>query len=128
MSRFLHLAKRVTKADHTLYNAMSAASLTLSTAPTGTFRCKVKLATRPYYTTNLTGDNNDITWSQVGGTTSDVSIIYVDPGLPSQSLSISVSTNAITVNLATNASSVITTIASDIVALAALDEDLEALG
>lgn len=128
MSRFFHLAKRCTKADHTLHDGMSAATLTLNAAPTGTFKCKVKIATRPYYTTNLTGNNNDITWTQIGGTDSSVTIRYVDPGLPNQSLSISVSSNDITVNLATNSLSAITTTASDIVALVALDASLEALG
>jgi len=129
MSRFFHLAKRITKSPHTLYDGMSAATLTLiGTAPAVTFRCKVAISPRPYYTTNLTGSDNDITWTDAIGTTAAKSIEYVNPGTPNAALSIALVGDAITVNLATGAGGAITTTASQIVALAALDASLIAAG
>lgn len=45
MGRFLHLAKRCTESNHKLYDATSAATLTLTgTLPTVAFRCRVTLS------------------------------------------------------------------------------------
>jgi hypothetical protein len=82
------------------------------------------------YTTALTGSDNNITWTHfIGGTAGNaVTVTYADPGAPTQSLSITLSGSAITVHLATNGSSVITTKASDIVDLAGKNALLRELG
>jgi hypothetical protein len=76
--------------------------------------------TQAYLETNLTGDHNDLKWIHwLGGIPgNDVSVTYVDPGAPSQALSISVSGKDITVNLATNGASAITSTAAQIASLA----------
>ena len=69
-------------------------------------------------TTSLVGANNDITYTAVtGGTNSNnISITYADPGAANQALSLGIAGNAITVNLATDAGSAITTTANDVLA------------
>jgi hypothetical protein len=128
MGRFLHLAKRCTHTAKELYDgvAPSGAVTLTGTAPTVSFRCLVTVAPRPYYTTNLTGTHNDIVWMDTVGTTSACSIAYAS--VAGQALSVSVTGSAITVNLATTSGGVITTTASEIVALAALSASLIAIG
>lgn len=128
MSRFLHMAKRCTHAVKELYDgvAPSGAVTLTGTAPSVSFRCRVTVAPRPYYVTALTGTHNDILWMDTLGTTAACSIAYAS--VAGQALSISVTGPAITVNLATTSGSVITTTASEIVALAALSASLIALG
>ena len=62
------------------------------------------------FSTNLTGTNNDLTCTAVGsgGDGNLVTVRYVNPGTPGAGLSVTVLANAITVNLATDGSSVIT--------------------
>ena len=50
-----------------------------------------------------------------------ISVQYIDPGLPGQSLSVTRSGSTVTVSLATDSGGLITTIASDVVAAALLD-------
>ena len=66
--------------------------------------------------TNLTGANNDLTFTAVtsGAAANSITIRYVDPAAAGAALSVSVSGNAITVNLATDGSSVITSTAAEI--------------
>lgn len=128
MSRFLHLAKRITKAEHTLYSGVPASSpITLTgAAPTGNFRCSCQVSPRPYYVTNLTGTHNDILWADAIHSDASCSIAYTSTaGHP---LSISVTGDDIVVDLATTALGAITTTANDIIALAATDASLIALG
>ncbi len=75
------------------------------------------------YTTDLAGDNNDIVYtSKLVGVLGDaITVEYVDPAEASQSLLVEVTGTDITVNLATDGSSVITSTADEIkAAIAAL--------
>lgn len=65
-----------------------------------------------------------ITADAAGTTGNAISVQFVDPGAVSQALSVAVSGNAITVNLATDVSGVITSTAADV--LAAINGDGEA--
>lgn len=67
-------------------------------------------------TTALTGTNNDLTYTAKarGAGANAVSVTYVDPGDASQALSVSVTGNAITVNLATDGDSAITSTAAQV--------------
>ena len=71
-----------------------------------------------YYETSLTGSDNDILWTAVTAGTdgNDIDIIYVDPSAASQDLTVSVSGTIITVTLATNSGSAITSTASEVLA------------
>lgn len=77
-------------------------------------------------TTALTGANNDLVFTAVtkGPRGNDITVRYVDPGAASAALSVSVSGSAITVNLATNAGSAITSTAAQV--KAAIDAKAEA--
>ena len=68
------------------------------------------------YLTRLNGDDNDliITALEKGAPGEDISIEYLDPGAASQSLSVSVTGDRITVNLATDLNGTIITTAEDI--------------
>jgi hypothetical protein len=86
------------------------------------WECTANLAsvnTCASYTTALVGDHNDITWTHgIGGSAgNDYSIEYYDPGGVTATLSISVTANAIVVNLGRTASAIDTT-ADAIVTLA----------
>jgi len=128
MSRFLHLAKRITNAAHTLYAGVPASSpITLTgTAPTGNFRCSCQVSPRPYYQTSLTGTHNDILWADAIHSDARCSIEYTSTA--GHSLAITVTGDDIVVDLATTALGAITTTANDIIALAALNASLIALG
>ena len=69
-------------------------------------------------TTALTGTNNDLVFTSVvvGANGNLITIRYVDPAAANAPLSVSVSGHAITVNLATDGSSVITTTAAQVAA------------
>jgi hypothetical protein len=68
-------------------------------------------------TTALAGTNNDLVFTAVapGTAGNSITVRYVDPGAASQALSVSVASSAITVNLATDSGSVITTTANDVI-------------
>ena len=68
------------------------------------------------YQTRLNGDDNDliITALEKGEPGENISIQYVDPGAANQPLSVTVTGNQITVNLATDLNGTITTTAEDI--------------
>lgn len=72
-------------------------------------------------TTSLTGTNNDLTYTSklanVGA--NSITVAYVNPGTASAALSVSVTGTAITVNLATNGSSAITSTAALVAAAVA---------
>lgn len=72
-----------------------------------------------------TGVNSLLDWESVtAGTPGNfISVQYVNPSLPNQTLSVVRTGAKIKVNLATNGSGVITTIANDILAAVPLDED-----
>lgn len=86
-------------------------------------------------TTALTGNNNDLVWTArfVGRASARLKVAYVDPGAASQSESVSVSHNettgvtTITVSLATDGSSAITSTGDTIKATVAADPDANAL-
>lgn len=91
--------------------------------------CEMEGATNPVaasvtatLTTALTGANNDLVFTAVpvGAAGNAISVQYLNPGLPSIGLSVAVAAGAIVVTLATNGSSVITTTAAQIAALAGL--------
>lgn len=65
---------------------------------------------------NPAGDDNALTFTAVkyGAFGNSITIAYLDPGAASQSLSVSVAGTAISVNLATDGSSVITSTAAQI--------------
>jgi len=67
-------------------------------------------------TTNLTGTNNDLTYTSKKANTdaNNITVTYLDPGQASQSISVSVVGNAISVNLATNGSGTIISTANDV--------------
>lgn len=69
-------------------------------------------------TTALAGANNDLTYTaqDAGDIGNSITIRYVDPAAASAALSVSVLNRAITVNLATNGSSVITSTAAQVAA------------
>lgn len=71
-----------------------------------------------HLTTALTGANNDLTFTStvLGATGNSTAIIYLNPGTPSAALSVSVVGTVITVHLATDGSSAITSTASQILA------------
>lgn len=66
--------------------------------------------------TDLAGYNNDLKFTArvVGAAGALISIRYVDPAVPSAAISVSVAENAITVNLATDAGSLITSTAINV--------------
>lgn len=69
-------------------------------------------------TTSLAGANNDLVFRarDAGGKGNGISIAYINPGTPSAALSVTVAGSAITVNLATNGASAITSTASEVAA------------
>lgn len=81
-------------------------------------------------TTALTGTNNDLVFTALAGLGllgNDITVRYVNPGTPSAALSVDVTGSAITVNLATDGASAITTTAGQIITAIAADEDAAAL-
>lgn len=74
-----------------------------------------------------TGANNAIRYRPVAPIGSGITVEYVDPGAPGAALAVVVVGSAITVNLATDGGSVITTIANDIVAAIQASDDASAL-
>lgn len=87
-------------------------------------------AVAAYLLVDPTGTNNALTWTakHPGRDGNKLTITYTDPGTPSQSLSASVAnTWDITINLATNSSSVITTTSALIKALALSNAAVAAL-
>jgi flagellar hook protein FlgE len=86
-------------------------------------------ATGQYQQAALTtafGADNDLTFTAVdyGGEGQNISLTYLDPGAANQPLSVSVSGDAITVSLATDAGGTITSTGADV--LAALNGDASA--
>lgn len=73
-------------------------------------------------TTALTGTNNDLVFTAVpvGAAGNAISIQYLNPGLPNIALSVTAIAGIIVITLATNGSSVITTTAAQIAALAGM--------
>lgn len=73
-------------------------------------------ATAATLSTNLTGNNNDLTFTAVAvdATGNDITIAYVDPAAPSVALLVTVVGSAISVRLATDESSVITSTAAQV--------------
>lgn len=67
-------------------------------------------------TINPSGANNAIKYRPLGSLATPVTVAYVNPGAPSAAFSVAVVAGAITVNLATDAGSVVTTTANDVVA------------
>lgn len=92
--------------------------------------------TRATLTTSLTDPDGDLTFTAKRGGSwgNSVRIVYVDPGSPSAVLSVHVDGFDITVNLATDGSSVVTTTANEAAARIASDRyagqlvDVEAAG
>ncbi len=80
-------------------------------------------------TTNLTGTNNDLTYTSKAANeaANDITVSYVNPGQPNQSLNISVTNSAITVNLSTDGSSNINSTATAVKEEIEADEDASAL-
>lgn len=68
------------------------------------------------YSTNLTGSNNDLTFTAVtaGADGDDITIAYIDPSANSATLSVDVTDTDIVVNLATNGSGAITSTANQV--------------
>lgn len=79
--------------------------------------------------TNLTGTNNDLTYTAVDGGTAgnSITIAYVDPSGNDQELGVVVTDTDIVVNLATGGAGAITSTAADIEAAIEADEDAAAL-
>ena len=79
--------------------------------------------------TSLAGNDNDLRFvADTNGTEgANISVTYVDPGAISQSLSVAVAGNDITVSLATDGAGAITSTASDIMAAINADTDASAL-
>lgn len=80
-------------------------------------------------TTSLTGANNDLefTAKRGGAWGNSIQVAYINPGAASQSLSVVVTGFLITVNLATNGSSAITSTATDIMTAVTRAQDAGAL-
>lgn len=82
--------------------------------------CTVKNAEPQFATlsTSLAGANNDLDFiaRDPGGKGNGITVAYVDPGAASQALSVTVAGSAITVNLATNGGSAITSTAAEVAA------------
>ncbi len=80
----------------------------------------------PATLTTTFGTDNDLTFTAVnyGGEGQDITVQYLDPGAPSQALSVSVTGDAVSVSLATDAGGTITSTAADI--MAALNADVSA--
>lgn len=76
-------------------------------------------AVQAFLSTNLTGANNDLvfTAAAIGADGNGITVQYVNPGTASHALTIGIVGTAITITLATDESSVITTVADDISAL-----------
>lgn len=93
---------------------------TTSTTPAGAYSS---------LTTALAGTNNDLTFTakRKGVAGDSIRVRYVDPGAPDAALSVVVAGTDITVNLATDGTSVITTTAADIAAAIAASLDANAL-
>ena len=80
-------------------------------------------------TTSLAGADNDLVFTAVnaGWPGDQINIQYVDPGLPGQALGLSVSGNAITVNLGTDGGGAINSTAAQVTAAIAVDPAASAL-
>lgn len=78
-------------------------------------------------TTTLAGSNNDLIWQSRASGDTGYSVRYLDPAIPNATASIGYSSGIITVNLATNASSVITTTSNDIISLVNNDDIISGL-
>jgi len=80
-------------------------------------------------TTDLTGDNNDLTYTskEASDDANDITVSYVDPGEINQELNISVTGTAITVNLGTDGSGDINSTANDLITAIEADEDASTL-
>ena len=74
-------------------------------------------ATNAFVTIDPAGSNNGITYTakKAGSDGNLYSVTYVDPGLPSQSLSASMVNGSLIINLATNGGGSIITTANDII-------------
>jgi flagellar hook protein FlgE len=117
--------------DDTSYNYSTAITVydSLGTPRMVTTYFRKESATGQYEQAVLTttyGTDNDLTFTAVnyGGEGENITVSYVDPGAASQPLSISVTGNAITVNLATDAGGAITSTAAQV--MAALNADVSA--
>jgi hypothetical protein len=79
--------------------------------------------------TGVVGNNNAIRWtSKVHGQAGNmIAVVLKDPGAASQALSVSVSGSVITVSLATDGASAITSTASDVITAVNGDADASAL-
>ena len=77
-------------------------------------------------TTALAGDNNDVTYTAdtEGAAGNSITVEYVDPGAASSLLDVTVAGTAITVSLATDARSAISSTANDV--MAAVNADVDA--
>lgn len=84
------------------------------------------LATHELYATSLTGANNDLVFVAKDDNTSALTITYVDPAANDAALAVSISTNDITVSLATGSGGAITSTASQV--LAAVNSDADSSG
>lgn len=84
---------------------------------------------RPSFTTALAGANNDVKWRarEAGFTGEGVTIRYLDPGAPNQALVVSNIGRAVTVSLATNGGSSITSTANEVRAAVAANVSSDGL-
>jgi hypothetical protein len=80
-------------------------------------------------TTAVTGTNNDLVYTAVepGAAGNSISVTYVNPGTASAALAVTVADKDITVSLATNGSSVVTSTAAQVSAAVAADSAAAAL-
>lgn len=102
-----------------------AQSTALPDGPPGRFELFVEQdgAWIPDLYTDLTGDNNDLCYTALTNA-GIVTITYVDPGAPDQSLSVGVSGTDVTVNLATSSGGAIISTGREV--MRAVNEDAQA--
>lgn len=113
----------------TALTAAAALSNPAGTSPTKFLMDTADVSDVASLTTVLTGANNDLVWTAVtpGAAGNSLTIAYVDPPGNNVSLSVAVVGTAITVTLATDGSSVITSTASQVRALVNADGTAGAL-
>lgn len=96
--------------------AVIRGKITAITLASGTIEVKNAEQQFATLTTSLAGTNNDLVFTarDPGSKGNGITVAYVDPGAASQSLAVTVSGSAISVSLATNAGSAITSTAAQV--------------
>ena len=91
-------------------------NLTVANGATGAVQLSAPAAAAAAVTVTMTGDNSNMTYTAKtkGRGGNDITVTHVDPGAASRPLSVTRAGNAVTISLATNADSAITSTATQV--------------